>query len=172
MKSSVHQWFMSKALDEAYKAYHRDEVPVGVVLVDAKNQIIAEGHNEKEKTHDPCGHAEIITLRKSGELLKNWRLQGCSLYVTLEPCPMCLAAMVHARIEKLIFGAYDNKGGAIGLAYNLHRDARLNHTFSVIGGVRHYECSKLISLFFKKKRSYHSKDSQLNTPKHNNTDYS
>ena len=150
---------MSKALDEAYKAYNYDEVPVGAVLVDANNQIIAEGHNAKEKTYDPCGHAEIIVLRKSGEHLKNWRLKRCSLYVTLEPCPMCLAAMVHARIDELIFGAYDNKGGAIGLAYNFYRDPRLNHSFSVIGGVRDYECSKLISLFFKKKRPYHLKDS-------------
>ena len=155
MKNHIHEWNMSKALDEAYKANRNDEVPIGAVLVNSDNQIIAEGHNKKEKNHDPCGHAEIITLRKSGDYLKNWRLKGCSLYVTLEPCPMCLAAMIHARIDRLIFGAYDNKGGAISLSYNLYKDTRLNHVFSIVGGIRHYECSKLISLFFKKKRSYY-----------------
>lgn len=152
-----HLWFMSKALDEAQKAYSLYEVPVGVVVVDKDGVIIGRGHNTREKGFDPVGHGEITALRESGRTLKRWRLNGCRLYVTLEPCPMCLAAMINARIQMLVFGAYDGKGGALSLSYNLHRDGRLNHSFSVCGGIMHYECSRLMSRFFKELRTFHPK---------------
>lgn len=147
-----HQWHMQTALIQAEKAYSLDEVPVGAVLVDDTGKVIAEAYNLKEKNHDPCGHAEILCLRQASENLKSWRLENCTLYVTLEPCPMCLGAMVHARIKRLVFGAYDAKGGAISLGYRLFQDDRLNHRFEVIGGVEHYPCSQLLSQFFREKR--------------------
>ena len=105
-----HSWFMSKALDEAEKAYSSYEVPVGAIVVDKDGVIIGRGYNSKENKNDPIGHGEIMALRESGRKIKNWRLNGCRIYVTLEPCPMCLAAMINARIEMLVFGAYDHKG--------------------------------------------------------------
>lgn len=146
-------WLMDEALIEAEKAYRLDEVPIGAVIVDAKGTIISRAHNVKEKNHNPCGHAEVLAIIEASSKLNNWRLLDCSLFVTLEPCPMCLAAMVQARIENLFFGAYDSKGGAISLNYNLHQDKRLNHRFNVVGGLSHYECSKKLSNFFREKRS-------------------
>lgn len=145
-------WHMGTALKEAEMAYSLDEVPVGAVIVDRYGKAIANVHNLKERANDPLGHAELIAIREAAHQLRNWRLEGCSLYVTLEPCPMCLAAMVQARIARLIFGAYDSKGGALSLGYNLHKDSKLNHSFDVMGGVMQYECSKLLSTFFKQKR--------------------
>lgn len=147
------QWHMQTALIQAQKAYSLDEVPVGAVLVDESGKVIAEAYNLKEKNCDPCGHAEIICIRQAAEKLKAWRLENCTLYVTLEPCPMCLGAMVHARIKRLVFGAYDAKGGAISLGYRLFQDERLNHRFEVMGGVEHYPCSQLLSQYFREKRA-------------------
>ena len=106
-----HLWLMDEALVEADKAYREDEVPIGAVVVDAHGNILARAHNVKEKDFNPCGHAEILVLIEASKKISNWRLSECSLYVTLEPCPMCLSAMVHARIKNLYFGAYDPKGG-------------------------------------------------------------
>lgn len=150
------EWHMESALLEAEKAYRVDEVPIGALVVDSSGSILAQAHNEKESVHDPCGHAEIIALRKAAENIKNWRLSGCSLIVTLEPCPMCLSAALHARVDRVVFGAYDSKGGSMSLGYNLYKDKRLNHEFSVIGGVMHYKCSNLLSSFFREKRKFHS----------------
>ena len=143
---------MAKALKEAQKAGKIDEVPVGAIIVDSAGKVIASAFNRKEQSFDPCGHAEILAIRKATKKLQNWRLVDCTLYVTLEPCIMCLAAMVHARIKTLVFGAYDPKGGALSLNYNLSTDQRLNHRFEVVGGVSQEECSRILSDFFQQKR--------------------
>lgn len=150
------EWHMESALLEAEAAYKLDEVPIGALVVDANGSIISKAHNIKESTSDPCGHAEILALQEAAKNLKNWRLKGCTLYVTLEPCPMCLSAALHARVERIIFGAYDAKGGAISLGYNLFKDKRVNHNCDVVGGVMHYKCSNLLSNFFREKRKFHS----------------
>ena len=152
-----HLWLMDESLKEAHKAYREDEVPIGAVIVDAEGAIISRAHNQKEKVHNPCGHAEILAITEAAKKLGNWRLLNCSLYVTLEPCPMCLSALVQARIAHLYFGAYDTKGGALSLNYNFYKDQKLNHSFPVLGGLRHFECSKLLSTFFKEKRTSYSK---------------
>ncbi|MEE2743791.1 MAG: nucleoside deaminase [Bdellovibrionota bacterium] len=152
IKLSDHLWNIGLALEEAENAFKNEEVPVGVIITDEDGRVITKSFNQKEKKYNPCGHAEMLALMEAGKIKKNWRLEKCTLYSTLEPCPMCLGAMIHARIETLVFGAYDPKGGAISLGYNLHKDKRLNHNFSVIGGLRHYDCSKILSTFFKDKR--------------------
>jgi tRNA(adenine34) deaminase len=151
-------WLMDEALKEADKAYREDEVPIGAVIVDDKGNILARAHNQKEKVNNPCGHAEILAIMEASKKLSSWRLTNCALYVTLEPCPMCLSAMVQARIGKLFFGAYDPKGGALSLNYNFYKDRKLNHAFPVLGGLRHFECSKILSTFFKEKRSNYLKN--------------
>jgi tRNA(adenine34) deaminase len=148
---------MDEALIEAEKAYRIDEVPIGAVIVDSSGAILSRTHNLKEKVFNPCGHAEILAIVEAAKKIKNWRLKECSIFVTLEPCPMCLNAMVQARIEKLYFGAYDSKGGSLSLNYNFYKDQKLNHSFSVVGGVRHFECSKLLSQFFREKRVNYNK---------------
>lgn len=152
-----YKWMMSVAMDEAYKAYSIDEVPIGAAIVDDSGNVLSQTHNEKENNHDPCGHAEILAIREACKKRGNWRLSGCTIFVTLEPCPMCLSALVQARIDKLVFAAYDPKGGAISLNYNLYKDKRLNHNFSVVGGVGHFEASKILSRFFREKRGSYRK---------------
>jgi tRNA(adenine34) deaminase len=152
-----HQWFMNMALDEAIKAYREQEVPIGAVLISPNGEVLAKAHNLKEKTFDATAHAEILCLKEGSEKLQNWRLSDCILYVTLEPCPMCLSAMAQARIKACIFGAYDPKGGALSLGYHFQSDRRLNHKFSIMGGVKHYECSKILSQFFKERRESYKK---------------
>ncbi len=143
---------MGTALLEAEKAYNLGEVPVGAVVIDSIGSIVSTAHNLKEKNKDASAHAEILALRAAAEKIKNWRLNEHTLIVTLEPCPMCMAAMNSFRIKKLIFGAYDSKGGALSLGYNSHKDSRLNHSFEVTGGIMHYECSNMLSQFFKERR--------------------
>lgn len=154
----LHLWHMDEALKEAHKAFKDDEVPIGAVIVDKEGTILAKAHNQKEKTHNPCGHAEILALQEACKKIGNWRLVDCTLYVTLEPCPMCLNALLQARIGKVVFGAYDRKGGAISLNYNFYKDKKLNHNFPIIGGIKHYECSKILSTFFKEKRISYQKN--------------
>ena len=151
-------WLMDEALIEAEIAYHEYEVPIGAVVVDSAGVILSRAHNIKEKNHNPCGHAEILALIEAAKKSSNWRLLNCSIYVTLEPCPMCLSAMIQARIGTLYFGAYDPKGGSLSLNYNFYKDQKLNHSFSVVGGLRHFECSKLLSNFFREKRSNYNKN--------------
>jgi tRNA(adenine34) deaminase len=155
MKSTIqdHLWFMGIALEQAELAYRAQEVPVGAVLISPNGDVLSKQHNLKEANCNPTGHAEILSLLESSKKLQNWRLSECILYVTLEPCPMCLAAMVQARVKLCVFGAYDPKGGALSLGYRLHRDKRLNHQFAIMGGLKHYECSKLLSQFFKERRT-------------------
>lgn len=143
---------MSVALDQAEEAFKKQEVPVGAVIADSDGKIISRAHNLKEKTHDPCGHAEILAIREAAQKVKGWRLSGMHLYVTLEPCLMCMGAIIQARLDVLHFGAYDLKGGALSLGHKFHEDPRLNHSFSIIGGLEHYQCSKILSEFFKQRR--------------------
>ncbi len=149
------EWHMETALLEAEAAYRIDEVPIGAVVVDQGGAIISRSHNIKESTHDPCGHAEILALQEAAKKVKNWRLKGCTLYVTLEPCAMCLSAALHARVDRIIFGAYDKKGGAISLGYELFKDQRINHNCQLYGGILHYKCSNILSNFFREKRKFH-----------------
>jgi tRNA(adenine34) deaminase len=150
---SDHLWFMTMALEQAEQAYKLQEVPVGAVLVSPEGEVLAKQHNLKESQFNPVGHAEILALMEGARKIANWRLSDCLLYVTLEPCPMCLTAMVQSRIRQCVFGAYDPKGGALSLGYHIHQDKRLNHQFSITGGIKHFECSKVLSQFFRERRS-------------------
>ncbi|MBL7665451.1 MAG: nucleoside deaminase [Bacteriovoracaceae bacterium] len=150
-------WFMKIALEEAENAFKSSEVPVGAIIIDERENILVRTSNQKENAKNPCGHAEILAIQEAAKKIGNWRLEKCTLYVTLEPCPMCLGALAQARIGKLCFGAYDPKGGAISLGYNLYKDKRLNHRYPVMGGILHYDASKLMSDFFKLRRPNYNK---------------
>lgn len=153
-----HLWFMAMALEQAELAYKAQEVPVGAVLVSPAGDVIARQFNLKESHFNPVAHAEILALTEGAKKIHNWRLSDCTLYVTLEPCPMCLAAMVQSRVGQCVFGAYDAKGGALSLGYHIHQDKRLNHQFKMMGGIKHFECSRLLSSFFRERRTtYKSK---------------
>lgn len=142
---------MKQALDLARQS--GTEVPVGAMLMSAAGKIIASAVNDREASQDPTGHAEILALRAGGQVIGDWRLEGCTLIVTLEPCVMCSGAILEARISRVIFGAYDLRKGAAGSAYDLLRDARLGSSLEVIGGVLEAECSELLSDFFGEQRA-------------------
>ena len=144
--------WMQIAIEEAKLAMRKNEIPVGAVLV-KNDRLIAQSHNQPIKTNDPTAHAEIQLLRKAGLQLKNYRLIGSTLYVTLEPCAMCFGAMIHARIERIVFGASDPKTGVCGSCINLNKENFFNHKISITGGVLKNESSKLLKLFFQSKRS-------------------
>lgn len=143
--------YMLRALKEAKKAALKDEVPIGAVIV-KDDVIISCGHNIKEAKKNPLCHAEIVAINKACNKLKSWRLEGCDIYVTLEPCAMCAGAIIQARIKRIIFGAYDAKAGCCGTLYNLPSDTRFNHRSEVTGGVLKEECASLLTEFFKSKR--------------------
>ena len=143
---------MALALDEARAAAALDEVPVGAVVLSAEGEVLARGHNIRERSLDPTGHAEIVALRRAGELLGDWQLVGCTLVVTLEPCTMCAGAIVLARVRRLVFGAWDDKAGAVGSLWDVVRDRRLNHRPEVVSGVREAECARLLTDFFDRRR--------------------
>ncbi|CAH9059229.1 tRNA-specific adenosine deaminase [Pseudoalteromonas holothuriae] len=145
------QYWMSQALEYADKAQQQDEIPVGAVIV-KDNQIIAAGWNQSICNHDPSAHAEMQAVRKAGQVLENYRLVDCTLYVTLEPCPMCAGLLVHSRIKRVVFGAKDAKTGAVGSIMNLVREPKLNHQLEVTEGVLAQLCSEKISAFFKTRR--------------------
>jgi len=145
--------FMDLALEEARKAEAQGEVPVGAVIVDAAGNVIAGGFNQPISTHDPTAHAEIVAMREAARIVGNYRLTGLTLYCTMEPCVMCAGAIVHARIQRLIYGAADSRAGAAGSIYNIVADPRLNHQVSVVSGVREIECRKLVQRFFEDRRS-------------------
>jgi tRNA(adenine34) deaminase len=147
-----HQWFMKLAIEQADLAWKKGEVPVGALVVSKNGEILSSAHNLKESVNNPCGHAEILAIQEASQKIQDWRLINCTLYVTLEPCPMCLSAISHARLSEVVFGAYDSKGGALSLGYNFHKDTRLNHRFAMMGGIEHYACSKMLSDFFKSRR--------------------
>lgn len=143
--------FMKIALEEAQAAYRHGEVPVGAVLV-REGTVLAKAHNSPISKNDPSAHAEMLVLRQAAELLGNYRLSGTELYVTLEPCVMCAGAIIHARVEQVIFGARDPKCGAVGSLYKILDDKRLNHQVKVTEGILSEECGEIISRFFREKR--------------------
>ena len=143
--------YMKEALKEAKKAELIDEVPIGCVIV-KDDKIIARGHNQRETNQSPIGHAEIIAINKASKKLKSWRLEGCDIYVTLEPCIMCSGAIIQSRISKVYYGAFDPKGGALGSSINVLEAKNINHHPEVISGVMQEECSKIITNYFKQKR--------------------
>ncbi len=151
MQEHDDSYFMSIALKEARKAAEEDEVPVGAVIVQ-EGRVLGRAHNQREKLHDPTAHAEMIAITQAAEALGRWRLKRCSLYVTAEPCPMCAGAIVLARLERLIFGAEDPKGGACGSLYNIVEDERLNHLVRVEKGVLEEECRAILQEFFTRMR--------------------
>lgn len=142
---------MREAIAEARKAACAGEAPVGAVIV-LEGEIIAQAHNLKESLGDPTAHAEILAIRGAARALGAWRLSGATLYVTLEPCPMCAGAIVQARMDRLVYGAYDAKAGAAGTLLDIPRDMRLNHWVSVTGGVLAEECGAILASFFADRR--------------------
>jgi tRNA(adenine34) deaminase len=143
---------MSRALACARDSYARDEVPVGAVIVDSEGRVIASASNAPIASHDPTAHAEILALRNAGRALGNYRLPGCVLYATLEPCAMCVGALVHARVARIVYGAPDPKAGACGSVLDLTAHPALNHRIEVTGGVIADECAALLRSFFAARR--------------------
>jgi len=143
--------FMGIAIEEAKKAFEEDEVPVGAAVV-FEGRVVGRGRNAKESGCDPTAHAEVLAIRRAAQALGRWRLSGCTLYVTLEPCPMCVGAMISARLDRLVFGCADDKAGAAVTLYDLARDTRMNHQLEVASGVMADEAARLLKEFFRKKR--------------------
>lgn len=144
---------MGLALEEARAALEHDDVPIGAVVIDSDGAVLARRHNERECTSDPTAHAEILALRDAAATIGGWRLEGCTLVVTLEPCPMCAGAALNARVATIAFGTPDPKAGAVGSLYNLAVDPRLNHEADVVAGVRADECAEVLRRFFSSKRA-------------------
>lgn len=144
--------YMMLAIREAHKAHKMDEVPVGAVIVDENQKVIGQGFNRPISTHDPTSHAEINAIRMASERLNNYRLTNTALYVTIEPCIMCMGAIIHARIGKVVFGASDPKWGAVLSLYQMASDQRLNHCPEIVSGVCEEETRALIQNFFRLKR--------------------
>jgi tRNA(adenine34) deaminase len=153
--TSTDEQYVQKAIDQAKIAQDNGDVPIGAVIV-YKNQIIGKAYNQREQLKDPTAHAEIIALTQAAAALQSWRLAGCTMYVTLEPCPMCAGALVLARIDRLVYGCDDPKTGACKSLYNIVQDERLNHRLEVTTGVLADECSKLLQDFFQHRRSENS----------------
>ena len=147
----MHEHFMRLALQEAEQALAEDEVPIGAVIVH-QQRVIASAHNQREQLRDPTAHAEMMAVTQAAASLGSWRLDDCTLYVTLEPCTMCAGAIVLARIPRLVYGAADPKAGAVHSLYQLLSDPRLNHRAEVVAGVSAAECGELLSSFFQAKR--------------------
>ena len=143
---------MTRALELARRAAAAGEVPVGALVVAADGLVLAEAGNTCVRDSDPSGHAEMVAVRLAGRRLGNYRLPGTTLYVTLEPCAMCAALLVHARIDRLVFGAFDPKAGAVVSRYRIGSDGLLNHSFTVTGGVLAEECGRLLREFFQNRR--------------------
>jgi tRNA(adenine34) deaminase len=143
---------MGRALDLAAGAVDDGDVPVGAVVVDASGAVLGEGRNVREARQDPTGHAEVMALRAAAAALGSWRLEGCTMVVTLEPCPMCAGALLLARVSRLVLGAWDPKLGATGSVWDLVRDRRATHRVEVVGGVREEECARLLLDFFEGQR--------------------
>ena len=143
---------MDLALAEAARAAAHDDVPIGAVVVGPDGAVLASRHNERELTGDPTAHAEVLALRDAAARLGDWRLEQCTLVVTLEPCVMCAGACHQARVGRVVFGALDLRGGALGSLYSVGTDARLNHEFDVVAGVRADACAALLTGFFAARR--------------------
>ncbi len=147
-----YETFMKEALTEANIAWDSGEVPIGAVVVDGEGNIISRAHNQRESQSDPTAHAEIQALRTAGKARGKWRMEGLTLFVTLEPCPMCAGAIVQSRIKKVVYGCDDPKAGACGTLMNITADSRLNHQVETVGGVLEAECKQLMTMFFKERR--------------------
>ena len=148
---TMHDPFMQLALEEAQQALRENEVPIGAVIV-YDGRVIARAHNQREQLRDPTAHAEMIAITQAAEARGSWRLDGCTLYVTLEPCPMCAGAIVQARLPTLVYGATDHKAGAVESLYHLLDDPRLNHRAEVVAGVLAEPCGRVLSQFFQEQR--------------------
>lgn len=151
LEQNSYEHFMNLALKQAKKAENIDEVPVGAVVV-LDNKVIATGYNKKNANKNSILHAEIVALNKAMKKLDDWHLNNCTLFVTLEPCPMCAGACINSRIGKIVFGAYDLKAGCCGSLYNLPEDKRFNHRPKVVGGIKQKECAEILSAYFLSKR--------------------
>ncbi|WP_310649970.1 tRNA adenosine(34) deaminase TadA [Colwellia sp. MB02u-14] len=151
-QQALDQTFMQRAFELAEQAEAIDEIPVGAVVV-AHNKIISEGYNQSITLNDPSAHAEMVAIRHAGSVLQNYRLLDCTLYVTLEPCPMCAGLLVHSRIKRVVYATTDLKTGAAGSAFNLLCDEKHNHQIQLSSGVMAEECSQLLSTFFKRRRT-------------------
>jgi tRNA(adenine34) deaminase len=145
----INEDLMRSAIAVAQSALKTADVPVGALIVDSENNIIATGYNEREAHQDPTAHAEIVAIRRAAQKLGTWRLAECKLVVTLEPCAMCAGAIAQSRIETLVFGAWDEKAGAVGSVWDVLRDPRAIHKMEVIGGVLQTECAELLTNFFR-----------------------
>jgi len=143
---------MREAMKEAKKGWLGGEVPVGALVIGRSNKVLARDHNRCISRNDPTAHAEILVIRQAAKLVENYRLNGLTMVVTIEPCPMCMGAIINARLDMLVFGAFDPKGGAAGSMYNLSDDGSLNHRVKVIPGIMEKECRELMQDFFRKKR--------------------
>ena len=153
---------MAKALCQAQAAARKGEVPVGAVVV-REGSIVARAYNLRETRRDPAAHAELIALQRAAKKLGGWRLMDCTVYVTLEPCPMCAGAMINARVARVVFGAFDPKAGCCGTLYQLIQDGRFNHTCPVTGGVLEAECAGILKEFFARKRR-NNRDTRRDDP--------
>jgi len=151
MNKEVDEKYMKMALEEAEKAGERGEVPVGAILLKG-DQVLVRDHNRCIELSDPTAHAEILVLRRGGEILRNYRLNGTVLYVTAEPCPMCVSAMVHGRISRLVFGSFEPKFGAVESKFRLLNDQGLNHKVKVDQGILEKECGEILKIFFEERR--------------------
>lgn len=148
---STDERYMRMAIDQAYIAEENGDVPIGCVIVH-ENRVIAKSYNQREQLHDPTAHAEIIALTQAAESIGNWRLHGCTLYVTLEPCPMCAGALVLGRLDRLVYGTDDPKTGAVTSLYHIVQDDRLNHQLEVTSDIMKTECKKQLQVFFQRRR--------------------
>ena len=151
MTDEIDNRYMKLAIDQAFIAEENGDVPIGSVIV-FQNQVIGRAYNQKEQLQDPTAHAEIIALTQAAAFLESWRLHDCTMYVTLEPCPMCAGALVLARMNRLVYGCDDPKTGAVKSLYNIVQDVRLNHSLEVTSGVLADECSALLQEFFQRRR--------------------
>jgi tRNA(adenine34) deaminase len=151
MKNNLDEKYMRLALKQAQMAFKQEEVPVGALVV-LNNKVISKAHNQREHKQSAIAHAEVIAIEKACKRLGTWRLEGCTLYVTLEPCTMCVGASILARVDRIVFGAYDPKGGMLGSLMHIHQLKGLNHYPDVLAGVLAQESSELLKAFFKLKK--------------------
>ena len=163
LTTETDEYFMLEAIKAALCAQEDGDVPVGAVIT-YQGKIIAKAWNQREKLQDPTAHAEMIALTQAAEYIGNWHLNDCSIYVTLEPCPMCAGALVHSRIDKLIYACNDPKTGAAGSIYNIVQDERLNHQIEITSGVLAEPCSLMLKDFFKQKRAEKANQNQFQKP--------
>ena len=148
----THEVYMKMALQQARQALEEEEVPVGAIIVQGGHRVIAAAYNQREQLRDPTAHAEMIAITQAAESLGDWRLEDCTLYVTLEPCPMCAGAILQARIPHVVYGATDPKAGAVNSLFHLLDDQRLNHRCQVIPGLLAAPCGEMLTRFFQAQR--------------------